>query len=68
MPPATQRDPAAVPDEQLEEARRNARFTYAQRRIQKIVDGAPPLSAEQRQRLALLLAPASAAADGEHAA
>jgi hypothetical protein len=38
---------------------RNARFTYAQRRIQKIVDGAPPLSSEQRARLAAILAPVS---------
>jgi hypothetical protein len=46
-----QQDRAAVPDEQLVEARRNARFTFAQRRIQKIVDGAPPLTDEQRARL-----------------
>lgn len=44
--------PAAAP---LEDARRNARFTYAVRRIRKIVDGEPSLTAEQRSRLALIL-------------
>ena len=39
----------------LEDARRNARFTYAERRIRKIVDGAPPLTDEQRSKLAVLL-------------
>jgi hypothetical protein len=42
---------------QLEDARRNARYTFAQRRIQKIVDGWPPLTEAQRERLALLLHP-----------
>jgi hypothetical protein len=41
--------------EQLEDMRRNARFTYAQRRIKKIVDGMPPLTDEQLSRLAVLL-------------
>ena len=42
---------------QLEDARRNARYTFAQRRIKKIVDGWPPLTEAQRERLALLLHP-----------
>jgi hypothetical protein len=42
---------------QLEDARRNARYTYAQRRIKKIVDGWPPLTPGQREKLALLLHP-----------
>jgi hypothetical protein len=42
---------------QLEDARRNARYTYAQRRIKKIVDGWPPLTDAQRDQLALLLRP-----------
>lgn len=41
----------------LEDARRNARYTYAQRRIKKIVDGAPPLTDEQLSSLAVLLQP-----------
>jgi hypothetical protein len=40
---------------QLEAARRNARYTYAQRRIKKIVDGMPPLTDEQLSKLAVLL-------------
>lgn len=36
-------------------ARRAARYKYAKERIQKIVDGAPPLTDEQRDKLALLL-------------
>jgi hypothetical protein len=40
-----------------EDARRNARYTYAQRRIQKIVDGMPPLTDEQLTSLAVLLHP-----------
>jgi plasmid maintenance system antidote protein VapI len=36
-------------------ARRAARMRAAEERIRKIVDGAPPLTAEQRDRLALLL-------------
>ncbi len=35
--------------------RRTSRFTYAQRRVQKIVDGLPPLTAEQRRALARIL-------------
>jgi hypothetical protein len=54
-----------IPREQraaiTEKARRNARFTYAQRRIQQIVDTAPPLTAEQRDRLALILCGGDAA-------
>lgn len=39
----------------LEDARRAARFTYAQRRIRKIVDGEPSLTTGQRSELAALL-------------
>jgi hypothetical protein len=50
-----------VPREQRPEitegARRAARFTYAARRIQTIVDGAPKLTDEQLDRLAALLRP-----------
>lgn len=45
---------------QLEDARRNARYTYAQRRIKKIVDGMPPLTDEQLTKLAVLLQPGMA--------
>jgi hypothetical protein len=38
-------------------ARRASRFTYASRRIQKIVTGWPPLTAEQLAALAALLQP-----------
>lgn len=48
-------DELAVPVQQNEDARRNARFTYAQRRIKKIVDGMPPLTTEQLDSLAVLL-------------
>jgi hypothetical protein len=39
----------------LERARREHRYRAAEERIRKIVDGAPPLTAEQRDKLALLL-------------
>lgn len=41
--------------EATENARRLARFKFAEQRIRKIVDGAPPLTQEQRDRLALIL-------------
>jgi hypothetical protein len=44
-------------------ARQSWRFKAAQERIRKIVDGMPPLSDEQRQQLALLLAPGSGEKD-----
>lgn len=40
-----------------EEARRGWRFKAARERVQKIIDGEPPLSPEQRETLALLLHP-----------
>ncbi len=53
------RFPAGTPVEEmsvaLEEARRNSRFKFAEERIRKIVDGAPPLTAEQRDQLAAIL-------------
>jgi hypothetical protein len=45
-----------------EDARRSARYKFAEDRIRKIVDGAPPLTAEQRDRLASLLRPSGAGA------
>jgi hypothetical protein len=39
----------------LERARREHRFHAAEERIRKIVEGAPPLTAEQRDKLAALL-------------
>lgn len=45
--------------EATEGARREARFRFAQDRIRKIVDGAPPLTETQRARLAALLLGAS---------
>lgn len=52
-------DEPRISAEQNEHARRSARFTYARRRIQKIVDAAPPFTPEQLERLALLLRPAA---------
>jgi hypothetical protein len=43
---------------QTENARRQSRYRAAEERIRRIVDGAPPLTAEQRARLAALLSPA----------
>jgi hypothetical protein len=43
--------------EATEPARRAARYKYAEDRIRKIVDGWPPLTPAQRERLALLLRP-----------
>ena len=54
--------------EQNEEARRNARLTYAKRRIQHIVDGMPALTAEQRAELAEMLSPGRQAAEEQRAA
>lgn len=54
---AEPREDERTPTPQLEDARRNARYTYAQRRIKKIVDGWPPLTEAQRDQLALLLRP-----------
>ena len=50
----------ATPEERraaTEPARRAARFKFAEERIRQIVNTAPPLTAEQRERLALLLHP-----------
>lgn len=41
-----------------ENARRESRFRFAEARIRKIVDAAPPLTSEQRAKLAALLLPA----------
>jgi hypothetical protein len=54
--PDTKRQPE-IAVETAEKGRRNSRFHYAKQRIQKIVDGAPPLTPEQLRDLALLLHP-----------
>lgn len=43
--------------QQTENARRAARFTFAKRRIEKIVAAAPSLTEAQRAELALILYP-----------
>jgi hypothetical protein len=43
-----------------EEARRSARYKFAEDRIRRIVAGMPPLSEEQLSRLAVLLHPEAA--------
>jgi hypothetical protein len=45
--------------ETTEPGRRAARFKFAQARIRKIVDGAPPLTDDQLAKLAVLLQPES---------
>jgi hypothetical protein len=59
--PAEERADATV------HARRQARYKAAENRIKKIVDGAPPLTDEQRDRLALLLRQGADAAGGSAA-
>jgi hypothetical protein len=54
FPPGT---PAKEMSAALEDARRQSRFKAAEERIKRIVDGAPPLTPAQRERLALLLHP-----------
>jgi hypothetical protein len=59
--------PGTPPEEMsaaLEDARRQSRFKAAQERIKRIVDGAPPLTPAQRERLALLLHPGAGGGDG----
>jgi hypothetical protein len=51
------------PADPTEDARRAARFKFAQDRVQKIVDGMPKLSDEQLSRLAVLLQPAGRAGE-----
>jgi len=40
-----------------ENMRRESRFRFAEKRIRAIVDAAPPLTPEQRDRLAAILRP-----------
>jgi hypothetical protein len=61
FPPGT---PAEEMSAALEDARRQSRFKAAQERIKRIVDGAPPLTPAQRERLALLLRPGAGGGDG----
>ena len=49
-----------APADPTENARRAARFKFAQDRIKRIVDGMPPLTDEQLSRLAVLLRPGEA--------
>ncbi len=53
------RDPRAA--ESLDELRREYRFLTAAEYVKELVDEAPPLSVEQRDRLALLLRGGAAA-------
>jgi hypothetical protein len=48
--------------QRTENARRQARFRFAQDRIRKIASGDPALTDEQRAELAAILAPAGDAA------
>lgn len=48
-------------DPQIADARRDLRAARLEEHIRKLVDEAPPLSDEQRSRLAALLRPAAAA-------
>lgn len=41
--------------QQTEEARRQARYKFAEDRIRRIVDGMPPLTDEQLSKLAVLI-------------
>lgn len=52
FPPGTPLEEMSVA---LEDARRQSRFKAAEQRIRKIVDAAPPLTPEQRAKLAALL-------------
>jgi hypothetical protein len=53
---ASDTDDRTAPDP-TENARRAARFKFAQDRIKRIVDGMPPLTDEQLSKLAVLLRP-----------
>jgi hypothetical protein len=64
---ATKNGERPADDPELAEARRNLRALRLEEHIQKIVDQAPPLSAEQRNHLAELLRPARQGG-GDHAA
>jgi hypothetical protein len=61
MPRWENRTPEQIA-EATEDARRASRFKFAEDRIRKIVDAAPPLTPEQRERLALLLHPGGSGA------
>jgi hypothetical protein len=50
----------AADDPELIAARRNLRAERLAMHIKQVVDAAPPLTSEQRERLALLLRPADA--------
>ena len=50
--------------ERIEEAQRQLAETKLARHICQVVDGWPPLSAETRERLALLLHPGAGSSDG----
>ncbi len=54
MDPISSTSPAPTPDRTLN-ARRAARFKFAEDRVRKIVAGAPPLTPDMRDRLAQLL-------------
>ncbi len=55
-------------DIDVADARRQYRFVTAQEYVRRLVDAAPPLTADQRDRLALLLRGAAADTDKAPAA
>lgn len=61
MPSPLRRGRDRTPEQWLattENARRQARYRYAEQRVRKIVTGAPALTDEQRATLAAILSPA----------
>jgi hypothetical protein len=50
--------------ERIEEAQRELAETKLTRQIRRVVDGWPPLTPAQRERLALLLHPGTGGGDG----
>jgi hypothetical protein len=65
MPDAKSRSEWTADDyrSHTETARRNARFKSAEDRIKRIVDAAPPLTDEQRRRLAAILCDSAGGSD-----
>lgn len=62
MPEAKPRDQWTADDYRThtEDARRSARYKFAQERIKRIVNGYPPFTDEQLSGLAVLLTPEAA--------
>jgi hypothetical protein len=51
-------------DPEITEAKRDLDVAVLEEHVRRVVDGAPPLSAEQRDRLAVLLRPTAGGAAG----